>query len=519
MPHASWQDAILREFAPGVSALTVVADPDGLLEHEGIHATLRERGFHLLRFEDPVAFRYSYESHLRGGAAQGAQDGLVVIVPAPPAALESLPNDVISRARRLAFSLAELFPNLSQAVVAALEGADRDALHEALRREPTAALGENASKDYLLRHVFGIRPEQVRTPAALLAVLLRRHYAGRRVPAPLDARFIDAIKGHFRDWPLGSIVPNREEFFGFLQQRWRPFLDAVAEGPVVTEPAASPEALPFDHEEVRVYMDNLFAEGHLQPISHWGARTLRSTWHRAGIRWNEREDAAARLDQLLKIAAEQLPEQDAAHEDWQRFANVWAKVAVHAHSPNGRPSDKQQQAIEGLRERMDAAFARWVRTRFAGLASLPSSPPVMLHHVPRFLAQQAGNGTVAKAALVVVDGLALEQWHVLRQALARQRPRWRFKEGAVFAWVPTVTSVSRQAIFAGMPPFYFPNSIHTTNKEDALWRRFWADQGLGAAYARSWAMRPSAGWPRSSKTPMFALPVWWWTRWIASCTA
>ena len=491
MPHASWQDAILREFAPGVSALTVVADPDGLLEHEGIHAALRERGFYLLRFEDPVAFHYTYESRLRDGAAQ---ECLVVIVPAPPAALESLPYDVLSRARRLAFSLAELFPNLSQAVVAALEGADRDALHEALAHEPTAALGENASKDYLLRHVFGILPEQVRTPAALLAVLLRRHYAGRRVPALLDARFINAIKGRFQDWPLGSIVPNREAFFGFLQQRWRPFLDGVAEGPAVSEPALPAESLPFDHEEVRVYVDNLFAEGHLQPISHWGARTLRSTWHRAGIRWNEREDAAARLDQLLKIAAEQLPGQDAGHEDWQRFASVWAKVAVHAHSPNGQPSEKQRQAIAGLRERMDAAFASWVAKRFAGLASLPPSPPVMLHHVPRFLAQQAGSGMTAKVALVVVDGLALEQWGVLREALAQQHANWRFQEGAVFAWVPTVTSVSRQAIFAGTPPFYFPNSIGNTNKEDALWRRFWADQGPGGVvYARSLGDGPFSG--------------------------
>ena len=495
MTTPGWQARILREFAPGVSALTVVADPDGLLEHEGIHAALRERRFHLLWFEDPVAFRYTYESRLRDGAAQAAQEGLVVIVRGPPAALERLPYDILARARRLAFSLGELFPNLSQAVVAALEGADRDALHDALVREPTGALGENASKDYVLRHVFGILAEQVRTPAALLAVLLRRHYAGRRVPALLDARFIDAITGRFRDWPLASIVPNREAFFGFLQQRWRPFLDRVAEGRAVSEaPAPPPGSLPFDHEEVRVYMDNLFAEGILQPIPHWNARTLRKTWHRAGIQWDARQDAAARLDRLVQIALERLPEQDAVYGDWQRFANVWAKVAALAHSADSEPSEKQRQAMGSLRARMDAAFAHWVGQRFAGLASLPPSPPVMLHHVPRFLAQQVGSGAMAKVALVVVDGLALEQWHVLRQALVRQRPSWRFQEGAVFAWIPTVTSVSRQAIFAGMQPFYFPNSIRTTNKEEALWRRFWADQGIGGViYHKSLGDAPFTG--------------------------
>jgi len=43
---------------------------------------------------------------------------------------------------------------------------------------------------------------------------------------------------------------------------------------------------------------------------------------------------------------------------------------------------------------------------------------------------------------------------------------------------PTITSVSRQAAFAGKPPIYFPASIHTTHKEASLWGQFWADQGL-----------------------------------------
>jgi len=43
----------------------------------------------------------------------------------------------------------------------------------------------------------------------------------------------------------------------------------------------------------------------------------------------------------------------------------------------------------------------------------------------------------------------------------------------------TITSVSRQALFAGKPP-YFPSSIHTTDREPALWTQFWTDQGLTA---------------------------------------
>ena len=486
MPAASWQETILREFTPGVSPLTVMADPDGLLQDDGILAELRQRGFSLLRFEDPLAFRYAYESRFRLREAQADAESLVVVVPAS-AAPEHLPYDILAGGRRLAFGLADLFPSLNQAVVSALEPVDRAALYEAVSLQQPAALGKNASKDFVLRHVFGTVPELVRTPAALLSVLLRRHYAGRRVPPMFDARFIQAIKGRFQDWPLGSIVPDREAFFDFLQRGWRMFLDAGVDGPgaVGEGTDALTSLLPFDHEDVRVYIDNLFAEGLLQPVSHRQASTLSKTWLGVGVQWDARQAATARLDRLLAIAAKSLPEEEARHQDWFRFAKVWARIAALTHEPNGKPSEQQREEIDGLRARMDAAFSRWAATRYASLASLPPNPPAMLHHVPRFLAQEIG-GTMERAALVVADGLALDQWAVMRQELARQRPGWRFRESATFAWVPTVTSVSRQAIFAGTPPFFFPNSIHTTNKEEALWRKFWADEGIGGAvYARS----------------------------------
>jgi hypothetical protein len=79
---------------------------------------------------------------------------------------------------------------------------------------------------------------------------------------------------------------------------------------------------------------------------------------------------------------------------------------------------------------------------------------------------------------VVLDGLAFDQWLVLRESLESGDPALRFQESTAFAWVPTLTSVTRQSIFAGEPPLYFPDSIETTSKERSHWLRFWEDQGL-----------------------------------------
>ena len=75
-----------------------------------------------------------------------------------------------------------------------------------------------------------LRPELIKRPSDLLRVLLRRHYRGQRIPTVLDERFIEILRqiNVFEDWPLKTLVTDREAFFEFLQERWPIFLDHEA---------------------------------------------------------------------------------------------------------------------------------------------------------------------------------------------------------------------------------------------------------------------------------------------------
>ena len=64
MPN-SWRDHIFHAFAPQVARLTLVADPDSLLIEEGILQELQAQGYELLTWNDPVAFRFTYETKYR----------------------------------------------------------------------------------------------------------------------------------------------------------------------------------------------------------------------------------------------------------------------------------------------------------------------------------------------------------------------------------------------------------------------------------------------------------------------
>ena len=325
----SWRNKILTEFPPGIYQLTLVADPDELLTEEGVTAGLAERGYETLNYEDPVAFRYAYESGYRSRWERGEDAAVVVVLRGEPHALDTLPYDLLATGRKLSFGLATLFPNLNYPMVATLATTDLDALYEAQTGKDR--LGENATRDFVLQHVFGIVPALIKTPADLLRTLLRRHYKEWEVPEILDERLISLLRksGRFKDWPLEEIVPNRAAFLSFLQERWPIFLDQLArgEGYEVKEPPAAyalqspgPKEIPFDNEDVRVYIDNLFLEGFLQPVPHPEARQLSNGWVAFGLKTDPPADERRRLEGLLENAQQFIPEPSAGRHEWLSFA-------------------------------------------------------------------------------------------------------------------------------------------------------------------------------------------------------
>jgi len=457
----------------------VAYDPDGLLAEQRLVDAIQQRGLEVLPFEDDVQFRFAYESRFRSQWDSGLPAEVVVLAHCRPDDNAALPFDIANNGRVIAFSLADLFPQLSYSVVASLCPDDLDALYTAVNAFGPGQMGENATKEFVLRHVFEIAPELIKGPVDLLRMLLRRHFTKRPVPTVLDERLIAILRSHgaFVDWPLEKLVPDRGTFLLFLQERWRWYLDSLvgtdsAEGDAMV---AGPRVLPFNHDDVRVYIDNYFVDGLLQAVVHSASEKLTSSWMSVGVVSDPVSAADRRIDRLCETIADAMPSADAHHREWARFAYRWAELQALVRS-TGRTT--LHPAVEGQLAAVESAFSTWLSSHYAGLASLPPSPPTMVHHVPRAISRHVERGREAKAAMLVIDGMSISQWIAIREALHARCHTMVFEEDAVFAWLPTLTSVSRQSLFAGMPPLYFPDSIGTTSHECALWERFWSGHGL-----------------------------------------
>ena len=506
---SSWRDAILNDFVPNVSKLTLVADPDCLLTEEKLALELRGRGFDLIEFSDPVEFRYAYESKYRSIWDRGEHTDLVVVLRLQDAELESLPYDLLQAGRKLSFNLGDLFPNLSYPVIEKLDRSLLDSLFEAQRKSPPDRMGDNATKDFILRHVFGIAAELIGGEVELLRALLRLHYGKTRLPDILVHRLIQSLQlaprpssltPDFKAWPLSEIVPDDEAFFAFLQERWPLFLSRLGSAHQVREDSPEyglkypgPDRLPFDHQDIKVYIDNLFLEGKLTPVEAKGIEVDAGSWVRSGIATSGVDDDELRISRLFGLVEKELPTAEARYSDWTAFALKWAELSSLVHCGN---STEYQTRLREIGDALNATFAAWLADHYSSLINLPPTNPAMLHHVPRRLARDIEDSGSSRAALIVVDGLALDQWVTIRQLLQKQDANLVMRESATFAWIPTLTSVSRQSIFSGKPPLYFPSSINSTNSEEKLWKQFWEGHGLSrldVAYQRGLGDGDAAG--------------------------
>jgi hypothetical protein len=491
---SSWRNTILKEFVPNVAKLTLVSDPDCLLTEEKLAMELRDRGFDLIEFNDPIEFRYAYESKYRSIWDRGDHTDLVVVLRLQDAELAALPYDLLQAGRKLSFSLGDLFPNMSYPVVEQLDRSLLDSLFDAQKKTSPDRMGDNATKDFILRHVFGVAAELISTEVELLRFLLRLHYGNTAIPAMLACRLVEVLEnnGSFKGWSLSQIIPDAEQFFGFIQERWPIFLENFKQANQVKEDSAAyglklegPATLPFDHQDIRVYIDNLFVEGKLTPVALPGIDIEKDSWILSGISASKSDGEDLRISRLFELVDAAGLSMESRYTDWISFAMKWAELSALVHTASNAGHEKRYRETG---QRLNGLFADWLETHYASLINLPPSTPAMLHHVPRHLARYIEDQKSDKVALLVIDGLSLDQWVTVRNIIQTQSSELVLRESATFAWIPTLTSVSRQAIFSGKPPIYFPSSINSTNSEEKLWKQFWQGHDvskLDIAYKRS----------------------------------
>lgn len=487
---SQWTDRILSHFTTDLTRLWVACDPDDVLLDEQLLAELRSRGFEVMLYEDPFAFRAEFEERYRGAWDRGeAGPAPSLVVHLRGADQNVLPWDIVHHGRVARLSLAELFPRLAYGAVKQVEPEHLAALFDAHEAELQSARSENKSKDFILEHVYQLTPRSIRTAVDFWRELLRLHFANRSLP-PQFARYAASIlqgKGLFADQPVAAWFSSKSVLLRVVQDAWYRYLSGLSLEASRTGEPPPPDyvakiEIPFEHSDVQVLVDSMFLDGTLHPLAVHSVPSAMPSWIKTGIV----QDPAALQALVLKgvnALRVSIPSDDAPHKDWSEFAKRYGEILARAHGLPGTEGNerllKVRSSINALQAQSDGRLRAWIAAKhYADLMLQPvTKGPVMVHHIPRFLRHRRAAGET-KVALLVFDGLAFDQWVQIRERLIASTKRFAFDEGTCFAWLPTVTSVSRQALFSGLKPREFDGSIDRTDKEEALWKTFWQNEGM-----------------------------------------
>lgn len=187
-------------------------------------------------------------------------------------------------------------------------------------------------------------------------------------------------------------------------------------------------------------------------------------------------DAVRKVDAVPEVGRllHALPEAGDSFDSWVALADEWAKVRwALAALPPAPATAELAAAVWERWNNLDVAWQSWLNANYGVLLSRNVLRLASVHRTAPFLATYVV-GTGSKVLLLVMDGLGLAQWQQVIHSLALSP----LEDRRVLACLPTMTTISRQAIFAGELPINFADTIDRTDTEPARWRAFWTKQGL-----------------------------------------
>ena len=477
--------AILTHFPAHVHPLTLVSDPDGVLNEEEILTNLAERGFTLIREPDPAHLRHRVEE-----ARPFTDDHPLIVV--TDGEVKTLPYDLWQKGHRVTLALHTFFPNLVYPVLQQLTSEQRWRLSQA--PAPERRLGRRGTMDYILRHVFEADLDALDTPAVLVDCLNRYH---ERVDA-MPQLLVDHLLGHLRrgdaytSWPLEDLLTDREAFTAFVQSQWQGYVQAQT-GQLLSEDHIQ-YVLSFDSDStLQDTVPGLVRSGTLTPVQIERPDRLPG-WARSAVLAADEDRRPRRVGELLEALEELLGPcaEGRRWEQWQAIARVWAELNTLRYDPDVAWDDAQQDSHHRLQGRLDTVFWIWLQQRYAPLGGQRLPEPHHLYHVPHFMAYQQRQGETDRVALLILDGMALTDWHLIGPAWRARHSDWRFRERLVLAQVPTITCVSRQALVSGLRPADFADTIGHNRVEGRQWAAFWAGEEIPSE-ACLYAHLPLAG--------------------------
>ena len=484
----TWQNTILNQFRPKKEPMLVVIDPDMLLSDETLLAEIQNSSYDILKLEDEVTFRNRFERNYRTRWDAGEPRHVVIIVHTSEKE-RHIPYDLLQKGKKINVSVSELFPNLNALVIQTLDQAyyqDLYVAHQSLVDRNEIQRGERQTMEFILRTVFGIEPATEWNPIRIVELLMDFHYRGRKIPQVIITCVNENMAKKIRSVGISKDLFDQSiNFYSWLTKEWAKFCSKPE----------SDNALNFRDLRQKTLLTNLFADGKLDRVMVTTSTDSMPSWMRAGIEMNAHYKTStenkigdnldtsikSRVIRFANMKDEEFPQGSTDLRDWLNLAAEWAEVINVVNQLPKESYDLIQLDFYKARNQINTGFVKFVQSRYSAVDYYQDNKgPVSLASINSWLNQQYSLDD--HIALICFDGLSLDQWFLLKKYLVSQLTHIDFRENRTYALAPSLTSISRQSLFAGRRPDSFADTWDKTNKDAERWQSFWINKGVAGKY-------------------------------------
>ncbi|MBI3958969.1 MAG: BREX-3 system phosphatase PglZ [Chloroflexi bacterium] len=450
----------------------LLVDRDGLIRAE-VRAGLTRLGWAVVAVgHDSLGLRRAYEDHCRSTFPAQPANALLLLPGDLP-----IPYDIERTLPSLSVGLTDIFPGLDTALLPGLSPEWYAAIFAARANgESITGLDGSATLAFVLAHCpdkpLPLHPTFVGYVLLLAGLVGQRQRLTDALRAALTA-FFAPILGHtfrFPDLAVG------EHFLSAVWQAYHQGLAGVEAVAAPIDPLVAEAAIRLDQEPgLQDAFTQLRMQGTL-PAWRLPPRVQVAPWLRQDVHFYvERTEFLGH--ELIQIAG-QLPSVSHPLADWANFARLWARMRLTFYETQPVAATVAAH-FQTLQLQVEEGFLAWLLEYYPALLQRAYLPePAAVHHLLPYLAATFPVAADSSLAILVVDGMGLDDWTAITDIWRRQDLTWRIDDRTLLALIPTLTSVSRQALLAGNLPQHFANSWTHTNQERTHWEKFWLAQGM-----------------------------------------
>ncbi|MFH0736768.1 MAG: BREX-3 system phosphatase PglZ [bacterium] len=418
---------------------TIIVDNDDLFGYEEFNKAIEEAGFVIVKSSTDLDLRILFELQVRESNKR-----YLIIAPADYTILP----DIELYVNYKVICLKDLIQNLEPSV---LKGLSFNALSLSCNIKLYEDLGHLQTIKFVLENIYNLDFDtltKVKAKERILNALIVVFLSKNNVNLPIAKYLTDISKPYFPELAKSKI--DKYQLINFLNVSWSNYV------------ISNQRDIDFEDPILNKNFSYLFLFEIINAIKISSDQFNKIPQSlRIGVFTNENENNDTELEKITQNLDERIQIVEDSNEEWFSIIPIIAKAKLK------QLQSENTTLIENfakLEKRINDRFQQFIDNVYWSLFTYGAvKKPILVTRILEYIMLQPHK----KKCLIVIDGMNYWQGELVIKELQKKGLNPNMK--TTFAYIPTITAWSRQAIFKGNKPDLSENN----SKEEQLFYDYW----------------------------------------------